>query len=93
MNSGKVLLGVLAGIAVGAMAGILLAPEKGSETRKMISRKSDAYAEKLGTQFKGFIEGMTDKFEAMTEEAADVARNGASRIQKETDYLTGHKKA
>lgn len=93
MNSGKVLLGVLAGVAVGAVAGILFAPEKGTETRKMISRKSDAYAEKLGSQFKGFIEGMTNKFEAMTEEAADVARNGAVTVKKETDYLTGHKKA
>ena len=93
MNSGKILLGVLAGVAVGAVAGILLAPERGSDTRKMISRKSDAYAEKLGTQFKGFIEGMTNKFEAMTEEAADVARNGSAKVQKEMDYLTGQKKA
>ena len=38
MGSGKVLLGVLAGVAVGATLGILFAPDKGSETRKKISQ-------------------------------------------------------
>ena len=36
MKSGKVLLGVLAGAAAGALLGILFAPEKGTKTRKMI---------------------------------------------------------
>lgn len=34
-----VLLGVLAGFAVGAAIGLLLAPEKGSRTRKNLMRK------------------------------------------------------
>jgi YtxH-like protein len=36
MNSGKVILGIIAGASIGAMAGILLAPDKGSATRKKI---------------------------------------------------------
>ncbi len=36
MSTGKVVLGTLAGIAIGAIAGILLAPEKGSTTRRQI---------------------------------------------------------
>jgi gas vesicle protein len=43
MSSGKVLLGVLAGVAVGATLGILFAPDKGSNTRKKITQKSDDY--------------------------------------------------
>ena len=39
MKNGKVLLGVLAGIAAGALIGVLLAPEKGSDMRKNISKK------------------------------------------------------
>lgn len=34
MNSSKIALGVLSGIAAGAIAGIFLAPDKGSKTRK-----------------------------------------------------------
>ena len=45
MNTGKVLLGVLAGVAAGAMIGILYAPEKGSKTRRKILDKGEDYAE------------------------------------------------
>jgi len=47
MNSGKVLLGVLAGLAAGALLGVLFAPEKGSDTRKKISKKGEDYADSL----------------------------------------------
>lgn len=40
MKSGKVLLGVLAGLATGAALGILFAPDKGSATRKKISKRA-----------------------------------------------------
>ena len=40
MSSGKIIVGILAGLAVGATLGILFAPDKGSETRKKISQKS-----------------------------------------------------
>ncbi len=41
MSSGKVFLGILAGAAAGALAGILFAPEKGSKTRKKIVKKGE----------------------------------------------------
>ena len=41
MNSGKVFLGVVAGLAAGAALGVLLAPDKESKTRKIISKKTD----------------------------------------------------
>ena len=39
MGTGKILLGVLAGVAAGATLGILFAPAKGSKTRKKIIEK------------------------------------------------------
>jgi len=93
MKSGKVVLGVLAGIAIGAITGILLAPEKGSKTRKSISDKRDAYVDKLGSQFKGFVENVTEKFNALTHEVNAMAENGATKTSRRVDHLTDHKKS
>ncbi len=92
MKSGNVVLGVLAGIAIGAITGILLAPEKGSKTRKNISDKRDAYMDKLNSQFKGFVETVSGKVDAMTNQAHSMAENGAARLTRTADQLTDHKK-
>jgi gas vesicle protein len=39
MNSGKLITAALVGATVGAIVGILFAPDKGSETRGKISQK------------------------------------------------------
>jgi len=75
MNSGKILLGVLAGVAIGATIGILFAPDKGSATRKKISRKSDAYADELEKKFNEFIESITEKYEEVKKEKAPHIEN------------------
>jgi gas vesicle protein len=69
MGSGKVLLGVLAGVAVGATLGILFAPDKGSATRKKILEKGDDYSEELQEKFNELCGTLTKKFEEMKEEA------------------------
>lgn len=76
MSSGKVLLGILAGIAAGATLGILFAPDKGSSTRRKISQKGDDYADELKEKFNEFIGGITNKFETLIEKASRVAENG-----------------
>jgi gas vesicle protein len=79
MNSGKIVLGVLAGAAVGAALGILFAPDKGSSTRKKISKKGREYAEELGEKFDDFLQGITGKFEMMKEEAGLLDGNGKTK--------------
>lgn len=81
MSSGKVLLGVLAGVAVGATLGILFAPDKGSTTRRKIIEKGDDYADELNEKFNEFIEGMTRKFEAMKEESGSAVENGKVKTE------------
>ena len=82
MGSGKVLLGVLAGVAVGATLGILFAPDKGSNTRKKISRKGDDYAEELEEKFNEFIEGISQQFDAVKEEATRMAEDGKHKVEQ-----------
>jgi gas vesicle protein len=69
MSTGKVLLGVLAGAAVGAALGLLFAPAKGSMTRKRIARKSEDAKEKFGE----YIDVLTDEFTNVKEGAVDLA--------------------
>lgn len=60
-NNGKILVALAAGIAVGAVVGILFAPDKGSETRR-----------KINEQGKKFAEGFKEKFSRAKEKANDM---------------------
>jgi gas vesicle protein len=86
-NNGKVLLGVLAGVAVGATLGILFAPDKGSNTRKKISKKGEDYAEGLEDKFNEFIESVTSKFESLKQEAEVAAQNGQAAVEDAKDAV------
>lgn len=71
MNSGKVLLGALAGVAAGAILGILFAPEKGSVTRKNIAKKSEDYADTIKVKFNEFVDNVSDKYEMVKGEVSE----------------------
>jgi gas vesicle protein len=79
MNSGKLLLGVLAGVAVGATLGILFAPDKGTATRKKLSQKGQDYAEELTNKFNEFIGSISKKFETVKEDAIGIAEKVKSK--------------
>ena len=85
MSSGKVLLGVLAGVAVGATLGILFAPAKGTATRRMISKKGDDYADELEEKLSDFIGTVKEKFESMKKEAVHATRNGKVKAEEVLD--------
>jgi gas vesicle protein len=72
MSSGKVFLGLLAGLAAGAVLGILFAPEKGSVTRARIVEKSEDYAEVVKEKFNQMVDSFNERFERV---ADDVERN------------------
>jgi gas vesicle protein len=50
-TTGKIVTGFLLGAIAGTIAGLLIAPERGSETRKIIGKQSS----KLAKQVAGFI--------------------------------------
>lgn len=82
MSTGKVVLGTLAGLAIGAIAGILFAPEKGSTTRKQILDKGDDYAGELKSKFDEFCDSITDKFESTKKDAQELADKGKSKYDE-----------
>ena len=79
MNSGKVVLGLLAGAAAGALAGILFAPAKGSRTRKRILKKSEDYVDSVKVKFDELFDSVTERLEKVKKEVADYAETEISQ--------------
>lgn len=50
-TSGKVIIAAVAGVAVGAILGILFAPDKGSETRSKLVKKAKRLKSELKHKF------------------------------------------
>ena len=80
MSTSKVLLGVVVGLAAGAMAGILMAPDSGSETRKKISSKGQGYVDDLKGRFNDFLDGFMSHVETVKDDANDMADRAKSKI-------------
>jgi gas vesicle protein len=87
MSSGKVLLGVIAGVAAGAVLGMLLAPAKGSATRKRIARTGTEYAEDATEKLNECIDAMTEEYDTVKEGAMDLVVKG----KKKAASVTGTK--
>lgn len=85
MNSGKVLLGLLAGVATGALLGILLAPDKGSVIRKKVTKKGEDYAEVLKEKFDEFLDTISDKFEEVKKDVSDFKTHAGKNEKSATD--------
>lgn len=75
MNTGKVLLGVLAGAAVGASLGIIFAPHKGSDTRKKIVQKGVDVKDTVKGKADGFVDILKGNRRKVSEERAGSAKS------------------
>ena len=81
MNSGsKVLLGVLAGAATGAILGVLFAPDKGPETRRRLSEGSRDVANNLKDRFSDLVDNIAEKYESAREGATDLVEKGKQAV-------------
>lgn len=88
MNSNtKLVLGILGAVAAGAVIGLLLAPEKGSDTRKKIGNTANDWGKQLGDLFastKTEMMNLKDKASRMAGEYSQKATDTASRVR--SDY-------
>ncbi len=89
MDSGKVVLGVLAGIAAGAILGILFAPAKGTDTRKKICKKGEDCADDLKEKLNKFLESISDKIEHVKEDVCDFAQKAKTTAEEVKQDIKG----
>ncbi len=73
-TSGKILAAVAAGIAAGAILGILFAPDKGTETRR-----------KINDEGRKLAEGAKEKFRKGREKFNDLKEDFEQRVKETVD--------
>lgn len=74
MKTSKVVVGLIGGLAAGAVLGILFAPDKGSNTRKKIAKKSNGMKENLKDNFNDFLSNVEDKYNNLTSKDNNVVK-------------------
>ncbi|MBL0048224.1 MAG: YtxH domain-containing protein [Bacteroidetes bacterium] len=89
MRTGKVVVGILAGVAIGALAGVLFAPDKGSRTRRQILDKGEDLAEDLQSKFDDLLETVTEKYDHLRKQADELTEKGKAKfaeVKKEVNH-------
>ena len=88
MKTSKTILGVLSGVAVGAAIGILFAPDKGTNTRKKIAKKSNAAKDSLKDSFDEFLETVSDKYNSLVSKGEDMLEEGKKEYNNAKSQIT-----
>ncbi|MGE5315524.1 MAG: YtxH domain-containing protein [Acidobacteriota bacterium] len=71
MNSGKVIIGTLAGVTAGTIIGMLFAPEKGSVTRRNIQQKGADVADAMKEKMHEYNDAINHKLDDLREKAVE----------------------
>ena len=79
----KVIGALLIGTIVGAAAGVLFAPAKGSKTRRVIAEKGEDLTDTLKDKFNEFLETVKKEYEGMKEKTAGhFSENGNTKKEE-----------
>jgi gas vesicle protein len=81
MNASKVALGILSGIAIGAIAGILFAPTKGSKTRNKIISKGNCFSDGLKERLEEIYKNANSKYETLLQDAKQIISTNETKLK------------
>jgi gas vesicle protein len=79
MSKGNILISVIIGSFVGALLGVLFAPDKGENTRKQIAKKGDEYSDVVKTELDDFVKTMRKKYETALNDTEDIIAKGKAK--------------
>lgn len=87
-KTSKLLLGVLGAAAAGVVVGLLIAPDKGSETRKKISKKTNDWKDHVNSLIKSGKEYLNDVSETIAEEGEGLKGDAERRYNRVKEEAT-----
>jgi gas vesicle protein len=79
-TTSKIVLGLMGAAAVGALIGILVAPEKGSDLRKKISDGAGDVAEEIGKLLKAGKEELAGLKQTVSREARNLKNTAEESV-------------
>ena len=89
MKSSNVLLGIVGGLAAGAVLGVLFAPDKGTNTRKKIAKKSSDLKDNITDSFNDFVSNVEDKYKDLASKASGLMEEGSDNLEKINKKING----
>lgn len=80
MKSNNTLLGIIGAAAIGAALGILFAPDKGTNTRKKISKKSCETTDEIKFKLDQLKDVVSKKYNEALATGENIVENGKSEF-------------
>ena len=80
MKANKIALGVLGGIAAGAVVGILFAPAKGADTRKKMLQKGNNLADEFKDKLENLSGTIKNNYDKMFHDGKEIIAERKSKF-------------
>jgi gas vesicle protein len=83
----KFFTGIIAAAVIGAVAGLLLAPKSGKETRKLLRKRTSKLGEKANSSFSNIKEQASQLGEKAQASASSIFGKGQGGAEAETSAV------
>lgn len=76
----------MVGLAVGAIVGVLLAPESGKKTRKRISSETDSLFSDLQDQLQSGLDSIRSQYDDFVDQASSKSKDIADEVKRKAKF-------